>query len=55
MNRDVPDKNLYSHVADADQYLMLGAGEGRALVRREVPPNRPTVALHDYDIFGDDS
>ncbi len=28
--RDEPDKNRFSHVADAAQYLMLGAGEGRA-------------------------
>lgn len=26
--RDVPDKNMYSHVSDALQYLMLGGGEG---------------------------
>ena len=24
---DKPDKNIYSHVCDAAQYLMLGAGE----------------------------
>lgn len=32
--RDVPDKNEWSHVAEALQYLMLGAGAGRALVKR---------------------
>ena len=54
--RDAPDKNLYSHVADADQYLMLGAGEGRALVQRapRARSGEPQVALHDYSIFGDD-
>src|SRR3546814_6492205 len=30
---DVPEKNAFSHVADAAQYLMVGAGEGRALIR----------------------
>lgn len=32
--KDVPDKNHYSHVNDAAQYLMLGAGEGQQLIRR---------------------
>lgn len=32
--QDKPDKGPYSHVADALQYLCIGAGEGRALVRR---------------------
>lgn len=35
--RDKPDKNSFSHVAEALQYLALGAGEGKALVRRDVP------------------
>jgi hypothetical protein len=33
--RDVPDKNAWSHVAEALQYLMLGAGAGKALVRKQ--------------------
>ena len=52
--RDVPEKNSHSHVADADQYLMLGAGEGKALVRRAERAPRPAYALTDYAIFGDD-
>jgi len=32
--RDLPDKGKYSHVHDALQYMMLGAGEGRDLMRR---------------------
>ncbi|MDB5807548.1 MAG: TerL [Betaproteobacteria bacterium] len=52
--RDVPEKNSHSHVADADQYLMLGAGEGKALVRREQRGPRQQYALTDYAIFGDD-
>ena len=30
---DKPDKNRYSHVAEALQYLMVGAGEARTLIR----------------------
>jgi hypothetical protein len=33
--RDAPDKNIFSHVAEADQYLMLGAGEDRTIMRRD--------------------
>lgn len=32
--RDVPDKGMYSHVAESLQYLLLGGGEGKALVKR---------------------
>lgn len=32
---DKPEKNRFSHVADAAQYLMLGGGEGKAIVKRE--------------------
>lgn len=53
--RDVPDKNMYSHVSDADQYLMIGAGEGKALTRTEIPQNRPPEVVHEYNIFGDDN
>ena len=38
---DKPNKNKYSHVHDALQYLMLGAGEGRSLT---VGPAKPQVA-----------
>jgi len=33
--KDVPEKNNFSHVCDALQYLLIGAGEGRMLVRRD--------------------
>lgn len=33
--REVPDKNMFSHVADAAQYLMMGAGEGSNVVKRD--------------------
>jgi hypothetical protein len=51
--RDVPDKNHFSHICEAGEYLLMGAGEGRAIVRREVRHDRPTVAISDYAIFGD--
>lgn len=51
--RDVPDKNMFSHICDAGQYLMLGAGEGKAIIRREPVANRPQFALADYNILGD--
>ena len=35
--RDVPEKNGFSHVCEAAQYLNLGMGEGRALLRRARP------------------
>lgn len=50
--RDEPDKNMYSHVCDADQYVMIGAGEGKAIMRAERPANRPAFAVDDYDILG---
>jgi len=35
--KDEPDKNHYSHVAEAGQYAMLGAGEGEVLINYERP------------------
>ncbi|MCZ6858864.1 MAG: hypothetical protein O7I42_01045, partial [Alphaproteobacteria bacterium] len=29
---DKPDKNRFSHVCEAAQYMMLGAGEGRSVI-----------------------
>jgi len=46
--RNVPDKNHYSHVAEAGQYMMLGAGEARTLIRRDRPVMRQEVALTEY-------
>lgn len=34
---DQPDKNRFSHVCEAAQYLMLGAGEGRRLLHPDQP------------------
>ena len=42
--RDVPEKNRFSHVCEAAQYLMLGGGEGRLLLRRPDGRARPAAA-----------
>lgn len=38
--RDVPDKGRFSHVCEALQYAMVGAGEGNALIRRKKRRNK---------------
>jgi len=43
--RDVPDKTIYSHICEAAEYALLGAGEGRNLVARERPKDRPRFAI----------
>lgn len=37
---DVPDKNKYSHPADGFQYMMLGLGEGTALLSSNSAPTK---------------
>lgn len=46
-----PEKNRFSHVADALQYLMVGAGEGRALLHQGAAPRRPIVAPRPAGVF----
>lgn len=50
--KDVPDKNQYSHVCEAGQYMMLGAGEARTLVKRKHNVEKKSSALSDYQIMG---
>lgn len=50
--RDVPDKGMYSHVCEAGQYMLVGAGEARTLVKRERPVMRQASAISDYNIMG---
>lgn len=48
--QDKPDKGMYSHVAESLQYLVLGAGEGKEIVRRPVRnpfQRRPQYAITD--------
>lgn len=33
--RDKPDKGIFSHVCEAAQYMMLGAGEGKVLITKK--------------------
>lgn len=55
-----PEKNDVSHVHDAGQYMLLGAGEGRVLMRADtglyMPDGtkyiRPTRVRTEYDEFG---
>ena len=45
-----PLKNRYSHVHDALQYLMMGAGEGRAILAGKTQ-SRPVIAKKDWNVF----
>ena len=47
---DKPDKNMYSHIHDALQYLLLGAGEGRSLMTNQKPA-QVTVVKRNFDVF----
>lgn len=47
---ETPDKNKFSHVHDAAQYMMLGGGEGRDLVTTGATL-KPVVARAPYDPF----
>ena len=44
-----PDKNHYSHVHDALQYLLLGAGEGKSVMNQK--PQKVVQAKRDFDVF----
>ena len=45
-----PNKNRYSHVHDALQYLMIGAGEGRSILSGRTQ-SKPTVVKKEWDVF----
>ena len=47
---DRPDKNRFSHIHDALQYLMLGAGEGRQVLGHGANA-KPFQAKRDFDVF----
>ena len=46
-----PNKNRFSHIHDALQYMLLGAGEGRNLTIGG-KTSKPFVAKKKYDVFG---
>ena len=45
-----PSKNRFSHVHDALQYMLLGAGEGRALTSG-AKQSKPVVARKNFNVF----
>jgi hypothetical protein len=47
---DKPNKNRFSHVHDALQYMLLGAGEGRALTIGG-KTSKPRVAKRNFNVF----
>ncbi len=47
---DKPDKNKFSHVHDALQYMLLGAGEGRSLTIGK-SSLKPTIAKKDFSVW----
>jgi len=47
---ETPDKNKFSHVHDALQYMLLGAGEGRKLTIGD-RNMKPTVAERSFNVF----
>jgi hypothetical protein len=49
--RDQPDKNSYSHVAEAGQYMLVGAGEAKTLVKREARTSRTGLARTQYAVL----
>lgn len=42
---DKPDKNFWSHVCEAAQHAMVGAGEGKLLLHRPKKPYKPRKRL----------
>jgi len=43
---DVPDKNMASHVCEAEQYRLLGHGEGRTVLKgHRINLPRPELAI----------
>jgi hypothetical protein len=47
---DKPDKNRFSHIHDALQYLMLGGGEGREVLGHQKTA-KPFTMKREFDIF----
>ncbi len=49
--QDKPDKGKYSHVAEAGQYAMLGAGEGTDLITTSDWSKKIDYSLQDRAIL----
>jgi hypothetical protein len=50
--QDKPNKNRFSHIAEACQYAMLGAGEATGVLRAESTRRGPVRVVDDYQPFG---
>lgn len=50
-----PAKNMFSHISESAEYLLLGGGHGVAglLGRQRDEQRRPMTAASDYDVYGD--
>jgi hypothetical protein len=46
-----PEKNMYSHVCEAGEYLLLGGGEGRAMLAGNRARPQPVQTKRDYNPF----
>ena len=49
--QDKPNKNAFSHVAEAGQYVMLGGGEGRAVVRSKPLRQGPVIVRSSHRVL----
>lgn len=50
--QDKPEKNSFSHVCEAQQYGMLGLGEGRAIIRRPASHVQRPRVITSYNECG---
>lgn len=46
----IPDKNRYSHVGEACEYMLIGGGEGKLLIHVEDEPDPDDKDIFDYNI-----
>jgi hypothetical protein len=46
-----PEKNQYSHICEAGEYLMLGGGEGRGVIMGGRGPAKPVQTVKPYNPF----
>ena len=47
---DKPDKNRFSHIHDAMQYMMIGAGEGKQVLGHQTQ-KKPFQVKREFDVF----
>jgi hypothetical protein len=48
---DEPEKNQYSHICEAGEYMMVGGGEGRGVMMRGTAPPKPVQTIKPYNPF----